>query len=239
MFLLQGSEPASATLLHFGSSAPRTVVSGNTYGLGSGSYLLEMATAQAFDPTASNNFSLTVQLPSGSEQLRDVQLLGNTGLDGDGLNLEDFLSRHFDKIPGSDTVPIYSPDTPYLDWHHDGCGGHQQLHEDTDALPYGRPELFARFESACMRHDFNWRNLEGIERDVDPSVDSWNQTAKNESDVRLGADLYSVCYAAVGLSVNTDPLGHGLDVLMARTACQIIAGRITALVGPINNPETA
>ena len=54
-FLLAGTDPASATLLHFGSSAPRTVVSGNPYGLGSGSYLLEVATSQVFNPTASNN----------------------------------------------------------------------------------------------------------------------------------------------------------------------------------------
>ena len=81
--------------------------------------------------------------------------------------------------------------------------------------------------------------LARIEGSVDPSVDSWNQTAKNESDSRLGADLYSVCYIAVGLSIVPDPLGHGVDVVTARTACQQIAGRITALVGPINNPEAA
>ena len=239
MFMLAGSDPATARLMRFGSSAERTIVSGNTYGLPFGSYIIEVATSQPFDAGANNNLSLAVQLPSGSEQHRDVQLIGNTGRGGDGLSLADFIGRHPDITPDPDLITVFLPDTPYLDWGHDGCGGHQYLSPHTNTRPYGRPELLARFESACMRHDFNWQNLHRIERNVDSSVDSWNQTAKNESDSRLGADLYRVCYIAVGLSIVPDPLGHGVDVVTARTACQQIAGRITALVGPINNPEAA
>ena len=239
MFMLAGSDPATARLMRFGSSAERTIVSGNTYGLPFGSYIIEVATSQPFDAGANNNLSLAVQLPSGSEQHRDVQLIGNTGRGGDGLSLADFIGRHPDITPDPDLITVFLPDTPYLDWGHDGCGGHQYLSPYTNTRPYGRPELLARFESACMRHDFNWQNLHRIERNVDSSVDSWNQTAKNESDSRLGADLYRVCYIAVGLSIVPDPLGHGVDVVTARTACQQIAGRITALVGPINNPEAA
>ena len=229
VFLLAGSDPATATLLHFGPSAEGTVVSGNTYGLPFGTYLIEVATSQPFDAGASNNFSLAVQLPSGFEQHRDVQLLGNTGLGGDGLNLAEFINRHPDVTPDPDL-------TPYLNWQHDGCDGYQHLYPNTGALPYGRPELLARFESACMRHDFNWQNLFRIEDNVDPSIDSWNQTAKDESDDRLLADLVRVCYVAVGLHIVPDPLEHGVDLALARTSCNEIAARLVSNVRSVGNP---
>ena len=236
MYMLAGSDPNTARLMRFGSSADRSIVSGNTYGLPLGSYLIEVATSQPLVAGASNNFSLAVQLPSGSEQHRDVQLIGNTGLDGDGLSLADFISRHPDDTPGPDSNPVYSPDTPYLNWYHDGCGGHQYRYPNTSTRPYGRPEFLARFESACMRHDFNWQNLKLIEHTVDPSVDSWNQTAKNESDDRLAADLSRVCHAAVNLHIYQDPLGYGQDIVAAIRSCGYEVTAIMALVLPIHNP---
>ena len=124
---------------------------------------------------------------------------------------------------------IFGADVPYLDWQHDGCGGNQKLVEDTSALPYGRTELLQRFESACMRHDFNWQNLYRIEHDVDPSLDSWNQTSKDESDNRLLADLLRVCRAAVGNTLFED-----VDAFnQANIQCEFRASRITALVQSI------
>ena len=230
MYMLAGSDPNTARLMRFGSPADRSIVSGSTYGLPLGSYLIEVATSQPFVAGASNNFSLAVQRPTGSEQHRDVQLIGNTGLDGDGLSLADFISRHPDDTPGPDTTPVYSPDTPYLDWHHDGCGGHQHLEWNTNALPLEKTELLQRFESACMRHDFNWQNLKRIERDVDPSVDAWNQTAKDESDTRLADDLISVCRSAIGNTLFQDVDAY----VSANRECEAKAFRITSLVRGIN-----
>ena len=229
MFMLAGSDPATATLMRFGSPAERTIVSGNTYGVPLGSYLIEVATSQPFVAGASNSFSLAVQRPSGAEQHRDVQLLGNTGLDGDGLSLADFISRHPDDTPGPDTIPVHSPDTPYLDWHHDGCGGHQHLEFNTSALPLGKTEFLQRFESACMRHDFNWQNLKRIERDVDPSVDAWNRTARDESDTRLSDDLIGVCRSAIGSTLFQDLDAH----VSANRECEADAFRIAFLVESI------
>ena len=224
MFMLEGSDPATARLMRFGSSAERTIVSGNTYGLPFGSYIIEVATSQPFDAGASNNFSLAVQLPSGSEQHRDVQLIGNTGLGGDGLSLADFIGYH------PDATNIFGADIPYLDWQHDGCGGNQRLEEDTSALPLGRTELLERFESACMRHDFNWSNLTRIERAVDPSVDFWNQTAREESDTRLRDDLIGVCRTALSNTLFQDPPAF----IAAMMSCEAKALRITFLVRGLN-----
>ena len=232
MFLLEGSDPARATLLHFGSPASQTIVSGNTYDLPPGTYLFEVATSQAFDPGASNNFSLAAQLPSGSEQLRDVQLLGNTGLDGDGLRLAEFVSRHPDITTGS--VP--AADSPYLDWRHDACRGVQHTYPNTSDFPYGRPEPLARFGSACIRHDFNWQNLRRIERDVDPGIDTWNATAKNEADRRLSADLHVVCWNAIGLETRPHPTDHFQREMAALRSCQGKTLKVMTVVTTINNP---
>ena len=165
-----------------------------------------------------------MQLPSGSEQHRDVQLIGNTGLGGDGLSLADFIGYH------PDATNIFGADIPYLDWQHDGCGGNQHFEEDTSALPLGRTELLERFESACMRHDFNWSNLTRIERAVDPSVDFWNQTAREESDTRLRDDLIGVCRTALSNTLFQDPPAF----IAAMMSCEAKALRITFLVRGLN-----
>ena len=137
MFMLEGSDPATARLISFGPSAERTIVSGNTYGLPLGSYIIEVATSQPFNAGAGNNFSLAVQLPAGSEQHRDVQLLGNTGLDGDGPSLADFISRH------PDATTVFGADIPYLDWRNDGCDGAQHRYTNWSAFPF-RIEIISR-----------------------------------------------------------------------------------------------
>ena len=160
-------------------------------------------------------------MPSGAEQHRDVQHVGNTGLGGNGLSLADFVHRH----PA--VTVIFGADVPYLDWQHDGCDGWQEDVPNTSALPLGRTQLLHRFESACMRHDFNWKNLHRIEHNVDPSVDSWNQTAKEESDARLFEDLRLVC-----LIVNTNRTFANPfeDFAEAMAECELRAGRISLLV---------
>ena len=230
MFLLAGTDPSTATLMRFGSSAERTLVPGNTYGLPVGSYLIEVMTSEPLDASGTNIHNLAVQLPAGSEQHRDVQIMGNTGLDGDGLSLAEFIDHH------PDVSDVFDHDVPYLDWQHDGCDGHQYRNPDTNALPYGSTRLLERFESACMRHDFNWVNLSRLERDVDPSLGSWNQTAKDDSDDRLAADLGRVCYVAVGSHIIPDPTDHAQDYTKAMSACHFEADLVTVIVRPINNP---
>ena len=110
---------------------------------------------------------------------------------------------------------------PYLDWRD---------------FPYGRPEPLARFGSACIRHDFNWQNLRRIERDVDPGIDTWNATAKNEADRRLSADLHVVCWNAIGLETRPHPTDHFQREMAAFRSCQGKTLKVMTVVTTINNP---
>ena len=187
IYVYVGSTPATARLLRFGSSLERDIKLGNTYGLPSGAYIVEVATSGAYVDSDANTFNIAVQLPTGSAQLRDVRQVGNIG--GNGASLSEFLKIH--------PSWVFGAGIPYLNWVTDGCDGHQYRKPDTNGYPYGYSHRLLRFESACMRHDFNWSNLQRIERQVDTRLDSWNVTSKRESDQRLHDDLDDVCEAAV------------------------------------------
>ena len=46
---------------------------------------------------------------------------------------------------------------------------------------------------ACLRHDFNWRNLHRIAHEVNPRVDSWNDDSRERSDFQFRNDLTFLC----------------------------------------------
>ena len=221
MFLHAGTAPTTARLLRFGTSAERTVSSGNVYGLSFGSYIIEVATSQPYDDGSTNSFKLAVQIPSGVQQHLEVQHIGNTGRNGNGWSLPDFIARH------PKVGRILGADAPYLDWQTDGCDGTQHVVSNTSALPLGRIQLLHRFESACMRHDFNWQNLSRIEKSVDPTVDSWNQRAIQDSNERLEEDLTDICRIVNELRTYANPF---TDYHKALSECALQIGKIMTLL---------
>ncbi len=196
--IYDGSSPSTASLLRFGSNADSNLASGNIYGLSAGNYLVEIATSDPYDKDGTNQFSLSLQVPPGSEQLRDVQLLGNIGMRGSGMSLPKFLNVH-PKVSN-----ILGANLSYLSWDTDGCNGHQYRNPQTNGFPYQSKRLLERFESACMRHDFNWQNLQRIERQVDPSLDTWNTISRTEADRRLFSDLKNVCLESIIQNIPMD-----------------------------------
>ena len=48
------------------------------------------------------------------------------------------------------------------------------------------------FVFACMRHDFNWRNLYRVEHHLRHG-DAWNDTVRAQADDRFNLDLKRLC----------------------------------------------
>ena len=55
------------------------------------------------------------------------------------------------------------------------------------------------FVFACMRHDFNWRNLYRVEHHLQHG-DAWNSTARAQADEQFNLDLKRLCDANLGLA---------------------------------------
>ena len=53
------------------------------------------------------------------------------------------------------------------------------------------------FVFACMRHDFNWRNLYRVEHHLRHG-DAWNDTVRAQADDRFNLDLKRLCNANRG-----------------------------------------
>ena len=53
------------------------------------------------------------------------------------------------------------------------------------------------FVFACMRHDFNWRNLYRVEDHLQHG-DAWNDTVRAQADDRFNLDLKRLCDANRG-----------------------------------------
>ena len=61
------------------------------------------------------------------------------------------------------------------------------------------------FVYACMRHDFNWRNLYRTEHHLKHG-DTWNTSVRNEADQRFYNDLRQLCDVDQGSQPVTDQL---------------------------------
>ncbi len=55
------------------------------------------------------------------------------------------------------------------------------------------------FVFACMRHDFNWRNLYRVEHHL-KHTGAWNLSTRVNADIRLRDDLLELCNASPGSS---------------------------------------
>ena len=181
--------------------------------LSAGTYLIEIAPSTTV--STRGQFVLTTELPTAERTHADVQNVGNTGLDGAGMTLGQFLDARGNLIygahPGADpsraTDPFYpeSPNYPWLPFTADRC-----------SIPFGTTPVieqiykFYNFEDypsfngvavpfiyGCMRHDFNWRNLYRLEQDLgyDDGHPSgfWRRETMREANGRLGEDLYFLC----------------------------------------------
>ena len=180
--------------------------------------------AKHYTFTLTDTARVTIDLTSDENTY--LFLLSGHGPDGAKLRHDDggdgYDSRLSDvSLTAGDYTITATTYGPYLDWRD---------------FPYGRPEPLARFGSACIRHDFNWQNLRRIERDVDPGIDTWNATAKNEADRRLSADLHVVCWNAIGLETRPHPTDHFQREMAAFRSCQGKTLKVMTVVTTINNP---
>ena len=179
----------------------------------SGTYIIEVAPTGSV--TANGQLRLQTDMPTKERTLADVQYVGNTGLDGGGMTLGQFLDArgsiiygaHPDADPArvSDAFYPSSPNYPWLPFTADQCSiplntipviaQVLQFYNFEDYPNFGGTTV--PFIYGCMRHDFNWRNLYRIEHDlgyVDGHSDGfWRRNTMREANGRLVEDLYFLC----------------------------------------------
>ena len=184
--------------------------------LAPGDYLVEVA--PTITKIGLGRFRLSVWVPTAEKVHRDVQHVGNTGLNGGGMTLAEFLgargsfakSRSTARSDPSDPV---SPSYPCLTFTADWCSVPSSwkikllqtiinsLGSNVDLAPYivQKPSfggVTIPFYYACLRHDFNWRNLHRVKHHFEHTIASvWNQSVRSEADRRLRQDLILLCSA--------------------------------------------
>lgn len=183
----------------------------------SGDYLVEVA------PTNSRiglgRFGLKVLVPAPAKVHADVQKVGNTGLSGGGMSLAAFLDARGSLAKSasaerSDPSDPTSPTHPWLAFTADWCSVPSSwkihllqtiinslspvnaylAHYIVQQPSFGGETV--PFYYACMRHDFNWRNLHRVKHffGLDtPGV--WNGQIRGEADERFKQDLTMLCRA--------------------------------------------
>ena len=164
--------------------------------LTAGTYVVEVA------PTRSHvglgRFGLAVVLPTAEEVHADVQNVGNTGLNGNGMNLHQFLEARGSLSPssGGGNFDPPSADYPWLPFTSDGCSIPSLLTSDriADLAEFGGVSV--PFIYGCFRHDFNWRNLHRVKHHLRHDIGGvWNGAVFREANGRLGEDLLVLCHA--------------------------------------------
>ncbi|MCY4067989.1 MAG: pre-peptidase C-terminal domain-containing protein [Acidimicrobiaceae bacterium] len=193
--------------------------------LPAGTYITEIAR------TTGAGYSLNLQIeawiPLPSKAYADVKKIGNTGLNGAGMTLEEFLETRgslcYDEHPTCPTdadnpFDPLNPTHPWLPFTTDECSIPQKLIQGIEIwinamILLHRPQLSLSqlinlrqyfqnnatfgtqtvpFVYACMRHDFNWRNLYRTEHHLKHG-DTWNTSVRNEADDRFYSDLKRLC----------------------------------------------
>ena len=164
--------------------------------LTAGTYVVEVA------PTRSHvglgRFGLAVVLPTAEEVHADVRKVGNTGLNGNGMNLHQFLEARGSLSPssGGGNFDPPSADYPWLPFTSDGCSIPLLLTSDriADLAEFGGVSV--PFIYGCFRHDFNWRNLHRVKHHLRHDIGGvWNGAVFREANGRLGEDLLVLCRA--------------------------------------------
>ena len=90
---------------------------------------------------------------------------------------------------------------------------------------------------ACLRHDFNWRNLHRVENDLNPSVNSWTDAARVRSDARFESDLDYLCRMNPIHAQASAHFDWQLPTTAAIRACLIKASYLVDVVAAM--PEVA
>gem|GEM_PF-4233469 len=218
LWRITGAHPAIGTQLDFvamsqstRSSEPRLDLS-----LSAGAYVVELA--PSIDVQINARIGLRSVLPLGADFYDDVRLVGNVGLDGDGMTLGQFLDargtdyvHHPDPTRRTDEDDFHDPLNPKYPWlafWTDRCSIPRVLSSLNlkDYPKFGGVEV--PFVYGCMRHDFNWRNLYRAEHYYDHVGENpdgpWRVETFHESNGRLGLDLVRLCNVN-GSPENPDP----------------------------------
>ena len=219
LWRVQSAHPVTGRVVGFEATASTTSSGGPFIGLDlpAGDYLIEIAPSRTVSPAFEENwYKLRTELPTAERTYSDVQSIGNTGLDGAGMTLGQFLDARGSLIYGAHpeadtsraTDPFYpeSSNYPWLPFTSDGCsipGATVPVVGDSILAAFNfkdRPiidTVAVPFIYGCMRHDFNWRNLWNVEHRMGymaGHVDGpWRTPTMHESNGRLGFDLRSLC----------------------------------------------
>ena len=162
---------------------------------------------------------MAVVLPTAEDVHDDVQDVGNTGLNGNGMNLAQFLDTRGSLAKSRSTVRSdpsdpASPTHPWLAFNADWCSVpaswrlnllqmiiNEASSIDVDFARYIVQEpnfggVTVPFYYACLRHDFNWRNLHRVKHHLDYTASGgWSGAVRAEADERLKQDLIVLCNA--------------------------------------------
>ena len=160
-----------------------------------GDYLIEVAPTHS--TVGLGRYGLAVTVPTAERVHDNVQEVGNTGLNGDGMTLDEFLDARgsLAKSSGGGNFDPPSTNYPWLPFTSDGCSiPLVDIYQLEDHAPlHGGPVSFLY---ACLRHDFNWRNLHRVKHYLKHNVgDVWTSAVFREANGRLGEDLNMLCNA--------------------------------------------
>ncbi|MCY4425008.1 MAG: hypothetical protein OXC06_18255, partial [Acidimicrobiaceae bacterium] len=159
-----------------------------------GDYLIEIAPTRS--TVGLGRYGLAVTVPTAESVHDDVKKLGNTGLNGRGLTLAQFLAARgsLAKSSGGGNFDPPSTDYPWLPFTSDGCSIPVDIYQLEDHAPFHGGTV--SFLYACLRHDFNWRNLHRVKHHLQHNVgDVWTGAVSRETNGRLGEDLNILCNA--------------------------------------------
>lgn len=204
-----------------------------------GDYLIEVAPTR---PVSPGRFNLSVTVPTAEKVHKDVTEVGNTGLNGDGMILAKFLDARGSLAKSrstarSDTSDPTSPTHPWLAFTADWCSiplssGHLDLLEsilnalsgdNLDVAQYIKQEpsfggVTVPFYYACLRHDFNWRDLHRTKHHFQYDADGvWNSDVRDEADERFKQDLQLLCRAN---QMNSQPVPDNWDWTLSKTSLE-------------------
>ena len=99
-----------------------------------------------------------------------------------------------------------------------------------DQAPFDDQTVWLVF--ACMRHDFNWRNLYRVEHHLDHEG-AWNKTTRKRADDRFNLDLKRLCDASlVGSPVRDSRYAWELDKTQ-NIKCNEVADAMRIGVGTV------
>ena len=162
---------------------------------------------------------MAVVLPTAQKVHNDVRAVGNTGRNGTGMDLGEFLDTRGSLAKSrstarSDPSDPASPTHPWLPFNADWCSvpssGTLDLiqriinalsGENLDYAQYIAQEadfngVTVPFYYGCLRHDFNWRNLHRVKHHLKHDTGGvWTSTVRQEADERFRQDLIVLCKA--------------------------------------------